>query len=272
MEYFKNKKVNYSIFLIFIALFFWASFNLFKKIFLNEGFNADEYYLTNVYNFKEIDFIKITSIPSQLYILLSSLLNSFINDPKMATRSVSLLMLFFLVFYFSCKIKRLNTERFFKFHFFVILTYISIFTKQCFTGTSDFLAIFFLLVFILELNEVIFEKNPLTNKQIIFLSSFLALSIITRPTVLVILSVYSVFLLIYFKRLVLNFKLVIAIPLITILIVIFFNLGALLKQGKIILDVKEVPENVGTNWLERNYLMAKFWDEGKIPKYPLGIK
>lgn len=100
MEYFKNKKVNYSIFLIFIALFFWASFNLFKKIFLNEGFNADEYYLTNVYNFKEIDFIKITSIPSQLYILLSSLLNSFINDPKMATRSVSLLMLFFFSFLF----------------------------------------------------------------------------------------------------------------------------------------------------------------------------
>jgi hypothetical protein len=265
MKYFKNKNFNLIVFLTFVFLSFLASFNIFKKHFLNKGFNGDEYYLDNVYQLSKVNFEIITSIPSQFYLFLASILNIFIDNPKMSTRSVSFLVLFLVFSYFIIKLKSLKIDKFLKVQFFFILLFVVVFTKQCFVGTSDFLAIFFLIVFIIEINEVLFEHNSLSFKKIILLSLFLGLSIVTRPTVLVILLVYSITILFFFNKDLLRFKALFLIPLISIFFIAFFNFGALKNHGKIVLDVKEVPEDAGTSWLERNYLMAKFWDEGKIP-------
>lgn len=265
MKYFKNKNFNLLVFLIFVLVSFLASFNIFKKFFLNKGFNGDEYYLDNVYQLSKVNFEIITSIPSQFYLFLASILNVFIDNPKTSTRTVSFLVLFLVLGYFIIKLKKLKIEIFFKVQFFFIILFVVVFTRQCFIGTSDFLAIFFLIVFIIEVNEVLFQNNSLTSKKIFLLSLFLALSIVTRPTVLVILLVYSITILFFFNKALLNFKALFLIPLISIFFIVFFNYGALKNHGKIILDFKEVPKDAGTNWLERNYLMAKFWDEGKIP-------
>ena len=86
MKYFKNKNFNLLVFLIFVLVSFLASFNIFKKFFLNKGFNGDEYYLDNVYQLSKVNFEIITSIPSQFYLFLASILNVFIDNPKTSTR------------------------------------------------------------------------------------------------------------------------------------------------------------------------------------------
>ena len=112
MKCFKNKNFNLIVFLTFVFVSFLASFNIFKKYFLNKGFNGDEYYLDNVYQLSNVNFEIITSIPSQFYLFLASLFNLFIDNPKMSTRSVSFLVLFLVLSYFIIKLKRLKIDKF----------------------------------------------------------------------------------------------------------------------------------------------------------------
>ncbi len=266
MKLIHNNKLHFSIFISFLLLSSIASFTIFKKYFLNPGFNGDEYYLENVYNLKNVTIESITFVPSQLYLFFASLINLFLCDSKMATRLVSFLALFFILGYFIFKIRKLNVSNVIKFQFFLILFFVLSLTRQPFIGSSDFLAYFFLVIFIIELNDIFFQKIPLTGKKIFFLSLFLSMSIITRPTVLVILMVYLFCLVCFFRSKIFNFKLVFLIPIYSLLFIGLFNYGPLINNHSLVLDIKEVPKGKGTNWLERNYLMAKFWDEGKIPQ------
>ena len=54
--------------------------------------------------------------------------------------------------------------------------------------------------------------------------------------------------------------------LITVMTIGLVNIYPIIKENKIVLDIKEVPIEKGTSWLERNYLMAKLWDNGTLPK------
>ena len=266
MKLIHNNKLHFSIFISFLLLSSLASFTIFKKYFLNPGCNGDEYYLENVYNLKNVTIESITFVPSQLYLFFASLINLFLFNPKMATRLVSFLAFFFILGYFIFKIRKLNVSNVIKFQFFLILFFVLSLTRQPFIGSSDFLAYFFLVIFIIELNDIFFQKIPLTGKKIFFLSLFLSMSIVTRPTVLVILMVYLFCLVCFFRSKIFNFKLVFLIPIFSLLFIGLFNFGPLKNNRSLVLDIKEVPKDIGTNWLERNYLMAKFWDEGKIPQ------
>lgn len=266
MKLIHNNKLHFSIFISFLLLSSLASFTIFKKYFLNPGCNGDEYYLENVYNLKNVTIESVTFVPSQLYLFFASLINLFLFNPKMATRLVSFLALFFILGYFIFKIRKLNVSNVIKFQFFLILFFVLSLTRQPFIGSSDFLAYFFLVIFIIELNDIFFQKIPLTGKKIFFLALFLSMSIVTRPTVLVILMVYLFCLVCFFRSKIFNFKLVFLIPIFSLLFIGLFNFGPLKNNRSLVLDIKEVPKDIGTNWLERNYLMAKFWDEGKIPQ------
>lgn len=266
MKLIQNNKLQFSIFISFLFFSSIASFVIFKKYFLNPGCNADEYYLHNIYDIKNVTIETITFVPSQLYVFLASLINFFLCNPKMATRLVSFLALFSILSYFLFKIRKLNVRNDIKVHFFLILFFVLNITRQPFIGTSDFLAYFFYIIFIIELNEIFFQEMPLTGKKIFWISLFLAMSIVTRPTVLVILVVYLFCLLCFFRTKIFNFKLVFLLPIFSLLFIGLFNFGPLINNRSLVLDIKEVPKEIGTSWLERNYLMAKFWDEGKIPQ------
>lgn len=266
MKLIHNNKLHFYIFIFFLFFSSIASFTIFKKYFLNSGCNADEYYLNNIYDINNVTIETITFVPSQLYVFFASLINLFLCNPKIATRLVSFLSLIFILTYFVYKIRKLNLRNDIKVQFFLILLYVLSLTRQPFIGTSDFLAYFFLVIFIIELNENFFQEIPFTRKKIFFMSLFLALSIITRPTVLVILIVYLFCLVCFFRTKIFNFKLVFLIPIFSLFFLALFNFGPLKNNSSLVLDIKEIPKDIGTTWLERNYLMAKFWDEGKIPQ------
>jgi hypothetical protein len=266
MKLLYNNKLYSFIFILFVIFSLIASINILKKYLLNTGFNGDEYYLNNIYNLKDLTFEKITSLPSQLYILFASIVDHFLHNPKLSTRLISFLFFLLILIYFGFKIKKLNTRNFVKVQFFLILLFVLTLTRQPFIGTSDFSAYFFLIILIIELNECFFKDSEMSIQKMFILSFFLASSIITRPTVIVILIVYLFSLIYIFRGKIFKFRLVNIIPIISIFFIILMNFGSLKNNGCIILDVKEVPKNEGTNWLERNYLMAKFWDEDKIPK------
>lgn len=266
MKLLHNNKLHFSIFIIFILFSTIASFTIFKKYFLNSGCNADEYYLDNIYDINNVTIEKITFVPSQLYVFFASVINLFLSNPLISTRLVSFLSLIFILSYFVYKIRKLNLRNDIKVQFFLILFFVLSLTRQPFIGTSDFLAYFFLVIFIIELNENFFQEIPFTLKKIFLMSLFLALSIITRPTVLVILTVYLFCLVCFFRTKIFNFKLVFLVPIFSLFFIGLFNFGPLKDNSSLVLDIKEIPKHIGTTWLERNYLMAKFWDEGKIPQ------
>ena len=75
-----KKRIQVIAFSLFVILSTVASLNLFASYFLNKGANGDEYYRENIYTFSNIDFEKITYIPAQLYILLASFFNIFLDN------------------------------------------------------------------------------------------------------------------------------------------------------------------------------------------------
>lgn len=260
-----KKSIQVIAFLLFLILSTVASLNLFASYFLNKGANGDEYYRENIYTFSNIDFEKITYIPAQLYILLASFFNIFIDNTLVAPRVISLFMLLLILCYFIYKIVKLDGSRFDKIQYFLIIFFILCISRQPFIGTSDFMSYVLLIPFIIELNEYFFNDKKMTNIKVISLAFLLAASVFTRPTVIIIIISYTISLLFILRFNILKSKKVFLIPLASLFFVALFNFGPLKTEKKIILDVKEVPKELGTNWLERNYLMAKFWDEGVYP-------
>jgi len=260
-----KKRIQVIAFSLFVILSTVASLNLFASYFLNKGANGDEYYRENIYTFSNIDFEKITYIPAQLYILLASFFNIFLDNTLVAPRVVSLFMLLLILCYFIYKIVKLNGSRFDKIQYFLIIFFILCISRQPFIGTSDFMSYVLLIPFIIELNECFFNDKKMTNIKVISLAFLLAASVFTRPTVVIIIISYTISLLFILRLNILKSKKVFLIPLASLFFVSLFNFGPLKNENKIILDIKEVPNKLGTNWLERNYLMAKFWDEGKFP-------
>ncbi|MFK7106920.1 hypothetical protein [Flavobacterium oreochromis] len=203
-----------------------------------------------------------------MYILLSSLINFFLKNNLLAPRVVSLLsciLLFILIYnYFFKKLETSFIEKIILYTFFIAIIFIS---RHCFIGTSDFMSIcllFWALMFLIEL----FEKEQVAHlKKLFSIGILIGVSITVRPTVLVIYFCFAISLL-FFKKYRLyifsNLKELVFLSLISISFIVLINFYPIIKEHKIILDVKEVPKETGVNWLQRNYLMAKFWDDGTL--------
>lgn len=267
---FFSKRTSLFLFVCFAGLNLYFFINNFFKTFFNVGSNADEYYENNLYFISTVTWDKIFYTPSQPYIFLSSLLNIIIDTPKIAVRFVSLISASFLLFYF---IKRISTnkndnkdaflEKIYKASFFVCAVFI---TNQLFVGTSDFLSVVLLVfAFYFLLESIDTNQMKLSYNKSIFVGVLFAFAVATRPTAIVlIVSFYFSFLMVLgFKNLFIKQNYIIIIT--SILVFVLINIKPIIEQNTVILDVKEIPKETGVNWFQRNYLMAKFWDEGKLP-------
>lgn len=265
-----SKKLSVVLFIAFSILNLYYFTQNFFAIFLNKQCNGDENYHLNLYSFSDVSLKKVFFTPSQPYIFLSSLIYSIINSPKMAVRLVSLISCFFLLFYFIKKIKTNSDtekdsflEKTYKISFLVCAIFI---TNQMFVGTSDFLSVVFLVfAFYFILNSIEFRNMKLSNNKSIVVGVLLALAVATRPTAIVLIISFSISLLIFlgFKNIFIKQNFIVGFT--GFLVFILINILPLKDQGIVILDVKEVPKETGVNWFQRNYLMAKFWDNKTLP-------
>ena len=170
----KNSKANnilfISVFLIFILFnLFFIGKGFFGK-FLNINCNADEYYHNNLYDISNFSLEQFSKTPSQVYVLMSSIINSLIDKPVMATRWVSLVVFFVLLFYIFKKIDKIATgyENIIGKLF---LSFVILITQQCFIGTSDFMAQAIFVYFYIELIEGL-ETKQIGKLKIVFFRFF----------------------------------------------------------------------------------------------------
>lgn len=265
-----SKKISVVLFVGFAILNLYYFIKNFIVIFLNVGSNADEYYENNLYLTSNISIDKIFYTPSQPYIFISSLINVLIDSPKIAVRLVSLISCALLLFYFIKRIKineqvekGLLAEKIYRIAFFACAIFI---TNQMFIGTSDFLSVIFLvLALYYVLKSIKLGKIELSSKNSVIVGVLLGLAIATRPTAVVLIGsfYFSILVILGFQNIFIKQNYIIGF--VVLLVFLMINFFPLIEQNKVILDVKEVPTETGVNWFQRNYLMAKFWDEGKIP-------
>jgi hypothetical protein len=262
--YKKNVSVIFFIaFLIFNLYYFIGNF---FSIFLNKGYNGDECYENDIYTLSNITLVKVFYSPSQPYIFITSCINFILDSPKISTRLVSLVVCILMIFYFIRKINCVNIsflEKTYKTTFFICAIFI---TNQMFIGTSDFLSVAFITFPILIIIQNIQSgKVNLSIKQSIIIGIFIAFSIATRPTTIVLIVSFYLALILIGGIMTVFCKEFFLIGLISIVMLSMINFIPLVQQNKIILDVKEVPKETGVDWFQRNYLMAKYWDSNKIP-------
>lgn len=265
-EIIHNTNLSIFLFMGFLIVNLYFFINNFFNTFLNAGGNGDEYYHYNLYSISNLTLEKIFYTPSQIYIFIGSLVDYVLNNPMMSTRAVSLIACLFLIIYFIRRLILVESdtiEKIYKSTLFICAIFI---TNQMFIGTSDFLAVVFIIpAFLIIIENFELGKFNLSLKQSIFVGVFFALSVATRPTSLVLILAFYVtfFLLVGIKPLFSKENLIAFITGIFVLFMI--NFLPIIEQHKIILDVKEVPAETGVNWFQRNYLMAKYWDSDKIP-------
>jgi hypothetical protein len=263
-----SRKTSLVLFTGFVILNLYYFINNFIATFFNAGSNADEYYENNLYSLSNVTIDKLFYTPSQPYIFLSSLLNGIIDSPKIAVRSLSLLSCIILLFYFIKRIKIKDEvdallENTYRISFFVCAVFI---TNQMFVGTSDFLSnVFLVFAFYFVLKSISSNEMRLSNKKSIIVGLFFGIAFATRPTaiVLIVSFYFSVLIVLGYKNIFLKQNYIIGLA--GILVFILLNIVPIIEQKTVILDVKEVPKKTGVTWFQRNYLMTKLWDEGKIP-------
>nr|WP_315217579.1 hypothetical protein [uncultured Flavobacterium sp.] len=268
LNHLSSKKASLILFTGFAILNLYYFINNFITTFFNASSNADEYYENNLYSLSSVTIDKLFYTPSQPYIFLSSLLNVIIDSPKIAVRSMSLLSCIILLFYFIKRIKIKAEEdslleNTYRISFFVCAIFI---TNQMFVGTSDFLSnVFLVFAFYFVLKSISSNEMRLSNKKSIIVGLFFGIAFATRPTaiVLIVSFYFSILLVLGFKNIFLKQNYIIGLA--GILVFILINIIPIIEQKTVILDVKEVPKETGVTWFQRNYLMTKLWDEGKIP-------
>jgi len=255
--------VLFLIFALFNAVYFINNFFLF---FLNKNDNADEYYHKNVYNLVDLSLEKLFCSPSQPYIFLASLFNVVVNNPKIATRLVSLVfstLLILFLFKKGNKVKTTNREKLVKATLLLCAIYI---TNQHYIGTSDFLSYYFIVIALyLMLKGEHWQNLQFSNKKACLIGLLLALTIATRPTAIILIGCFYLALVIVigFKPVFSKSNIIIGSSAAFFILVI--NAYPLFHQNTLVFDVKEIPKETGVTWFQRNYLMAKNWDSHKTP-------
>lgn len=266
IPYLYSEKTSVFLFLIFALLNGIYFVNNFFLYFLNKNDNADEYYQNNLYSIANFSIDKLFYTPSQPYIFISSLCNVFLHNPKMATRSVSLVFSFLLIIFFVKKIIATTAdvkEKVFKASFFIFTIYI---TNQHYIGTSDFLSYLFIIAsFFLFIDNDGLKNQDLPIKKSVLIGLLFAFAIATRPTSLILIgSFYMALFLVFGIKSIFNKS---NSYICSSLAFFFFVINSvpIIQKGIVVLDVKEIPKETGVTWFERNYLMAKFWDSNQRP-------
>lgn len=264
-----NKKAVSFLAIAFLAVNLILQFQFFNYFFLNPNGNGDETgYLYVVSNLKTFDFSHFSSLNAQPFAFVCFFFNQIFDNPKFTIRFVSLLASFFcFVFVFNyyrknkfCTLvgdnKFLNNLVLFSLFFGIFFI-----ASNHFVGSSDAFSVALAVPGFILLTE-----NLLNDKRYHFLviGLLFALSFTSRPTFIFVLVAYLLSFILFFPKQIFSKKLIF-VGLSFILFTSIINFSPLINTGKIVLDVKEIPEELGTSWFEMNYLMAKKWDAGEIP-------
>jgi len=252
---------------LFLCVNIFYHFTSMDKIFFNLSDNGDEFYQNHVYDIGYFDLAVMSSSRSQPFLFVSSLIDSLLDNPRFSTRLVSLISGLFVIVYFVKVIVRRSRNT----NLILAICGLSIFvssvviTNQIFIGTPDFLAstlLVFGIYLIIEKSNSLCHK--LSIKWILIVGFLFGLSVATRPTMILVLFclVLSIILFLGINQIVI--KNVSSILLGVIVTLTIINLAPILTENKIILDVKSIPQEFGVTWFDRNYLMAKMWDEGTL--------
>jgi hypothetical protein len=252
----------------YTALFSKYVVDTINSFFLNPTGNADETgYVHHIISSSK--FLDVFSESAQPYYIFANLVQ-FIYDfePRILLRTTSLiagiLLILFITFYYHFISKLHSIKKSNDIHDYSILIFSVLFMPNVYIGTSDFISAAFCVIGISLLHGSIYHNAKLNPILIAFI---LALSITSRPTAIAIVGLYYiVYLITIFKKKKLDIKVLISIPLFTILFIAMLNINHIYNEKKIQLDIKEIPKNVGTNWFEMKYIMVYRWNQGEIPR------
>lgn len=261
-----SQSISIFLFILFFCFNLYYFTKLFFNTFLNIRNNGDEYYQYHLYSISDVTLEKIFYARSQIYIFLSSIVNYFLNNPRMSTRVISLIACSILTLYFVKRITSGNNsllEKAYRSTLFISAIFI---TNQMFLGTSDFLAIVFIIpAFLIIVENTKSGEINLKLKQNILIGVLFAIAVATRPTMLVLIFTFYISLLLMGGVKLLLVKKNLTVFITSIIVLFMVNFLPLVEYQKLILDVKEIPEETGVNWFQMNYLMAKLWDSNQIP-------
>jgi hypothetical protein len=268
-------KQNHLIFKIANILFllFWIKKQIqyFNEYLLNPGGNGDEtgyvYYVTHL---KPFNFSVFSSTPSQPYFFLCSSLNVLIKNPRFTNRITTMIItILFIIFLVNWCLKKwkidyLPDQKFWNILFLVnIIGYVVTIITIHYTGTPDIFSTALGTIGILIWMDAV-NRNEIKN--IAWLGFLFGLSITTRPTFLAVGLVWAITFFFLYKDLRWN-RNIWTMGIVTVITVLIINIVPIINEHKIILDDKEPRENSGAaSWFEMNYLMAKKWDAGEIPR------
>jgi hypothetical protein len=267
---FSQKILPLNAFLFFLANCIWQ-FILFKMIFLNAPITHEDMRYINalVDSNQNFPLALISKSISQPYIFISSFFNFFIENAIFSIRIVSLIsgvvLLAFLCNYFEKKkfIEFIPGKKYLnKFIVFNIFFSVLFMMHNHFIGAPDVLSVAFGLPGFILLTRVLVNQK---RQKLWLIGLLFALSFTSRPTFLVVLTAYlfSV-VLIYGKQL--FSKPLIMVGLFFVVFTGIINFYPLKDQGKLILDIKEIPKEEGTTWFEMNYVTAKKRDSGEFTR------
>ncbi|AWA29790.1 hypothetical protein HYN48_06700 [Flavobacterium magnum] len=249
--------------LVFQAVFF-------NTFFLNEGLNGDERGYLSQLSGGHFSWSFISGSFSQPYTFLSSLLHLAIADPMLCNRLVSLIMGICLIAYLFFFFKKRKSAVFTEGNPFwdnvallnILIAVITI-VRSHLVGTSDMTSTCFAVPGFIMLTEVITKQAAARKLWVVGL--LFALSFTARPTFLVVMLAFLIALLFFYRKTLWGKPLIVT-GLFFMLFTALINLYPLMEKGTITIDTKEIPESIGTSWFEMNYLMAKKWDSGALPR------
>ncbi len=241
----------------------------FRLFFINPGLNGDERGYFNQLTDGNFSVSFISGSWSQPYTFLTGLLHLGISDVSFCNRLISLLSSAFLLIFLFRYFKKYKFSGFVSVHpfwndlalFNILLAIITIIRGHL-VGTPDILSVSFAVPGFIFLTENI-RKGNYTNGW--WIGLLFALSFTARPTFLVVLLAFLFALLLIYRKAILH-KSLISAGVFFCLFTALINFYPLREHGKIIIDDKEPPAASKTSWFEMNYLMAKKWDAGEIPR------
>lgn len=264
-----NKKAVFLLASAFLLVNLILQFHFFNYFFLNPNGNGDETgYVYVVSNLKSFDLLHISSLNAQPFAFVCFFFNQIFDNPKFTIRFVSLIssllsFTFVINYYQKNKFCKLVGDNKFINNLVLFSLFFGIFfiASNHFVGSSDAFSVALAVPGFILLTE-----NLLNNKRHHFLliGLLFALSFTSRPTFIFVLVAYLISFAVFFPKQIFSRKLIL-VGLSFVFFTSLINFSPLLNSGKLILDVKEIPKELGTSWFEMNYLMAKKWDAGEIP-------
>lgn len=268
IKFFQNKLFEKCLFALFVGLnIYWLYYGI-TLFFIPQLDNGDEFYHYLIQNYSEnFDFHVFTSTRAQPFMFLTFLVDQVVSNARLSARLVSLISGIILLYILLKGLeKKIRNKKYLVYGGLIFIFSVTT-TNQFLIGTPDFFAACILIIAILKFVEFSnFFNRSIRFKEALLTGLLFAISIASRPTTIVIIfSLLVVIVATKSLRKISQLKIV-SILIASIVTLSIFNTGPLLETHQFVFDVKKIPSSEGVTWFDRNYLMAKQWDEKIIPR------